>query len=132
MKPLAKIWNWGVISISNSIHVKIIEMVQNTFPSIDPINAKEIAWGEVINWLTKLRMLDGVPFQYIVPSEEMLPDNSIRFFHIDRNWLDALVDGALSVGNIDSRGPFADEDISIRQQDYQELMSALDLSLIHI
>ena len=115
-----------MISISNSIHVKIIEMVQNTFPSIDPINAKEIAWGEVINWLTKLRMLDGVPFQYIVPSEEMLPDNSIRFFHIDRNWLDALVDGALSVGNIDSRGPFADEDISIRQQDYQELMSALD------
>ena len=114
MKPLVKIWNWGVISISNSIHVKIIEMVQNTFPSIDPINAKEIAWGEVINWLTKLRMLDGVPFQYIVPSEEMLPDNSIRFFHIDRNWLDALVDGALSVGNIDSRGPFADEDISIR------------------
>ena len=31
-------------------------------------------------------------------------NDSIRFFHVDRNWLDALVDGALSVGIIDSRG----------------------------
>ena len=126
MKLLKMILGQGVKLISNSMHVNMVEIVKNTFPSIPPTNAKQIAWGEVISWLSRLRMLDGVPFQYIVPSEEMLPDNSIRFFHIDRNWLDALVDGALSVGNIDSRGPFADEDISIREDDYQKLMSALD------
>ena len=59
----------------------------------------------------------------------MLPNESIRFFHVDRNWLDALVDGALSVGMLDSRGTLpsvSEEDDQV--QKYHELLDDLDES----
>ncbi|MDQ3928064.1 MAG: hypothetical protein M3328_02835 [Chloroflexota bacterium] len=52
----------------------------------------------VINWLARLRLLNGVPFNYLVPDESMLPQESLRFFNLDFNWTDALVDGAFSIG----------------------------------
>jgi hypothetical protein len=55
------------------------------------------------NWLGRLRLLYGVPFAYLVPDERLLPVESVRFFYIDRNWTDRLVDGALSVGKISTR-----------------------------
>jgi len=57
----------------------------------------------LVDWLARLRLLEGVPFGYLVPHDEMLPPESIRFFYINRNWTDAIVDGALSVGAISSR-----------------------------
>ena len=59
----------------------------------------------------------------------MLPNESIRFFHVDRNWLDAMVDGALSVGMLDSRGTLpsvSEEDDQV--QKYHELLDDLDES----
>jgi len=58
---------------------------------------------ELVSWMARLRMLEGVPFRYLVPYDEILPNEAIRFFHIDRNWLDALVDGAMSVARMGSR-----------------------------
>ena len=58
---------------------------------------------ESLQWLASLRTLGQVPFQYMVPSEDMLPNETIRFFHVDRNWLDSLIDGALSVALVTSR-----------------------------
>lgn len=49
-------------------------------------------------WLGRLRLLHGVPFNYLVPDESMLPPESIRFFYLDMNWVDALIDGAFSIG----------------------------------
>ena len=49
-------------------------------------------------WLTRLRLLYGVPFNYLVPDEAMLPPESIRFFYLDANWTAALLDGAFSIG----------------------------------
>ena len=89
-------------------------------------DSEEMAWGSVVSWLSRLRLLEGVPFPYIVPSEGMLPNESIRFFHVDRNWLDALVDGALSVGIIDSRGALAATDVEKREELYQKLMNQLN------
>ncbi|MCZ6672540.1 MAG: hypothetical protein O7C75_06325, partial [Verrucomicrobia bacterium] len=57
----------------------------------------------VTNWLSRLRLLYGVPFEYLVPDERLLPKESIRFFYIDRNWTDRMLDGALSVGKTSSR-----------------------------
>jgi hypothetical protein len=53
--------------------------------------------------LVRLRVLEGVPFEYLVPDEELLPQESIRFFYVDRNWTDALVQGVLSVGAVSTR-----------------------------
>ena len=57
---------------------------------------------EVRVWLARLRLLEGVPFAYLIPDAELLPPESIRFFYLDRAWTDALVEGALSVGTINT------------------------------
>jgi hypothetical protein len=54
-------------------------------------------------FLAHLRLLIGVPFEYLVPDAAMLPEESIRFFHLDRSWTDRLVDGVLAVGAVGSR-----------------------------
>jgi hypothetical protein len=53
---------------------------------------------EIYTWLARLKLLEGVPFRYLVPDERMLPPESIRFFYLDMNWIDAALDGALSIG----------------------------------
>ena len=52
----------------------------------------------MLAWFANLAMLEGVPFNYLVPDERMLPPESIRFFHVDQDWIDALIDGAFSIG----------------------------------
>ncbi|MFF2791196.1 hypothetical protein ACFVT6_31330 [Streptomyces sp. NPDC058049] len=49
-------------------------------------------------WLTRLARLEMVPFGYLVPDPQQLPQESVRFFHVDTGWIQAAVDGALSVG----------------------------------
>lgn len=53
---------------------------------------------QIKDWLGRLKMLYGVPFNYLVPDERMLPKESIRFFYVDSVWLDYLAEGALSIG----------------------------------
>lgn len=55
------------------------------------------------SFLAHLRLLVGVPFDYLVPDERLLPSESIRFFFLDRSWTDRLVDGAIAVGKIGTR-----------------------------
>ena len=55
------------------------------------------------SFLAHLRLLVGVPFEYLIPDDRMLPQESIRFFYLDRSWADRLVDGAAAVGQIGSR-----------------------------
>jgi hypothetical protein len=57
---------------------------------------------ELRQWLARLRLLEGVPFAYLVADSALLPLESIRFFYIDRRWTDALIQGALSVGAANS------------------------------
>ena len=118
-------------NITNNIQALIQVAIKNLYKFSD-FDAEEQAWDSVVAWLTRLRLLEGVPFSYIVSSEEMLPNESIRFFHMDRNWLDALVDGALSTGILDTRGPFASADDEVKKELYEKLMNELnDRELIH-
>jgi hypothetical protein len=66
----------------------------------DPEDGDHVVPGELRRFLARLRLLDGVPFSYLVPDAELLPPETIRFFYVDRRWTDALVQGALSVGTI--------------------------------
>jgi hypothetical protein len=68
----------------------------------DPDDGDHVVPGELRRFLGRLRLLHGVPFSYLVPDAGLLPLESIRFFHLDRAWTDALVQGALSVGTITS------------------------------
>ncbi|MDI2130035.1 hypothetical protein [Yinghuangia seranimata] len=64
-------------------------------------NAESIA-----AWQARLGLLQGVPFNHLVPDPRMLPSESLRMFRLDPGWLDALVAGAADVGvhtSIDTR-----------------------------
>jgi hypothetical protein len=52
---------------------------------------------ELVQWIAQLVLLYPVPFHYLLPHPLLLPPESLRFFHLDNNWVDALVDGALSI-----------------------------------
>ncbi len=66
----------------------------------DPDDGDHVVPGELRRFLAGLRLLNGVPFSYLVPDADLLPPESIRFFYLDRRWTDALVQGALGVGTI--------------------------------
>ncbi|HYP08226.1 MAG TPA: hypothetical protein VER03_18475, partial [Bryobacteraceae bacterium] len=53
---------------------------------------------DIAGWLSRLKLLAGIPINYLVPDEGMLPPESIRFFYVDMNWVDAAMDGAFSIG----------------------------------
>jgi hypothetical protein len=59
--------------------------------------------ASVTHFLARIRLLYGVPFNHLVPDSRLLPPESVRFFYIDRNFTDRLVDGALSVGKTTTR-----------------------------
>ena len=52
---------------------------------------------DLVEWIARLVLLYPVPFHYLVPHQTLLPSESLRFFHLDDNWVDALVDGAFSI-----------------------------------
>jgi hypothetical protein len=76
--------------------------------------------AELRNWLVQLRLLQSVPFAYLVPDTELLPEESIRWFYLDRRWTDALVMGALSVGTANS------DDRTLLTGRYPEVRDELD------
>lgn len=63
---------------------------------------KYVTPRDIRQFLAHLRLLEGVPFNNIVADSELLPLESIRFFYVDRAWTDALTQGALSVGTVNS------------------------------
>ncbi|MEV4180613.1 hypothetical protein AB0J28_04100 [Streptosporangium canum] len=66
-------------------------------------------FAPIAQWLGRLMLLLPVPFIHLVPEERMLPKESLRFFHADPSWLDALVSGALSIGAQSSRDTLQDQ-----------------------
>lgn len=45
------------------------------------------------------KQLKGIPYRYLVPDPSLLPNESIRFFYIDQNWIKAFICGAFSLGH---------------------------------
>lgn len=61
----------------------------------------------ILEWLESLLLLEPLPLRYLVPSDKLLPPNSIRMFHIDSRWTDAAIDGAMSIGEYSLSGAHA-------------------------
>jgi len=72
---------------------------QEILDNLQKDRAAQDVFGEVAAWLGRLVLLYGVPFNYLVPEEQMLPRESLRFFYLDPIWIQCLVQGACSVGN---------------------------------
>ncbi|KAI5836922.1 hypothetical protein DFP73DRAFT_620666, partial [Morchella snyderi] len=56
-------------------------------------------WMTVLKWAVDRMYLAGIPAQYLISDRSHLPAEALRFFTVDRNWVDALLDGALSLAN---------------------------------
>lgn len=54
-------------------------------------------------WLAKLLLLYPVPLENLIPREELLEKESVKFFFLDKNWQSALYDGAVSIGLYSSK-----------------------------
>ena len=86
------------------------------------ISSQPVIPEEVTSWLGRLVLLYGVPFNYLIPNEQMLLGNetksngsgaavgvepepgantegSLRFFFLDPIWIQCVVQGACSVGS---------------------------------
>lgn len=72
----------------------------------------------VCRWLARLVLLYRVPFANLVADERMLPQDSIRFFYLDPNWLKCLLEGACSVGRSSSRDELVDEHLRDKFLDF--------------
>lgn len=86
------------IQSSTALKERLLRPIQ-----LDPTEPESEMPAYMELFLAHLRLLVGVPFDYLVPDERLLPDESIRFFYLDRNWTDRLVDGAIAVGKIGTR-----------------------------
>ncbi len=53
----------------------------------------------VLDKIKDWKVLKGIPYSYLIPSTKMLPKESIRTFCFDKNWINAFLLGALSIGN---------------------------------
>lgn len=58
--------------------------------------AKVAAADDLLQWLVRLVLLYPVSYRHLVAHPSLLPRESLRFFFIDDNWVEMLVDGALS------------------------------------
>ena len=82
-------------------------------------DAQPLAMPESVSaWFAQLRRLAGVPFGYLVPDQRMLPPESIRFFHLDANWITCLVDGAYGLGRA------TESDLALDHDNHRAAMAA--------
>jgi hypothetical protein len=89
----------AVVAQIKAISVKYIPVVSDRDRKAGQDRITPLA---VRDWLARLRLLEGAPFNTLVADSELLPKESIRFFYLDRAWTDALTQGALSVGTVNS------------------------------
>ncbi|MER7468381.1 hypothetical protein [Streptomyces sp. NPDC097981] len=54
--------------------------------------------GPLMSAVDQVRLLAAAPLTHLVPDARMLPPESLRFFHVDAQWCEALRDGVLSTG----------------------------------
>lgn len=85
----------AVVSDKDAVRIPFNDIVP--FNEVNLPNSTD--WKIVQDWILKKLSLDNIPAHYLIPDPSFLPRETIRFFYIDSNWMDCLIDGALSIGN---------------------------------
>ncbi len=109
----------------DAIHVtgQLLEVAPDLAQPVRDDDEDGIIPAGLRRWLVQLRLLEAVPFAYLVSDSDLLPQESIRWFYLDRRWTDALVQGVLSVGtaNSDDRTHLTAQYPAIREElDHEE------------
>ncbi|KAF5643440.1 Tol [Fusarium tjaetaba] len=72
----------------------------------------------VQSWILDKLHLADIPAHYLITDTSQVPPETLRFFHIDENWTEALIDGALSLANQSTSEDYARLAIKKQLQDY--------------
>ncbi len=111
-----------------------LQLTHRHLPAQWPITeteAQEAVPQKVSDWFYSLSLLKGVPFNYLVPDNRLLPVESLRFFLVDKEWIECLLDGAFSIGRVISddqkqdHGHHHDEDSTNPAQNPFQFLSGL-------
>ncbi|NEO46641.1 MAG: hypothetical protein F6K55_21940 [Moorea sp. SIO4A3] len=97
--------------------------------SINEENVRE-KLKPIATWFQDLELLKGLPFNYLVPDERLLPQESIRFFWVDSYWVDCMQDGAFSIGRVIPTD--VANDTRMRQEYRRDLRSYADETITGI
>ncbi|KAF9768840.1 hypothetical protein IL306_013800 [Fusarium sp. DS 682] len=62
----------------------------------DPVSED---WKVILAWVMDRMFLAGVPAHYLISDPTHLEHERLKFFYIDPNWVDAMIDGGLSLAN---------------------------------
>ena len=72
---------------------------ENVFCSIgDQLSIAYMEKDEIRDFINGLYMLDGVPVGALIADRQLLPPETLKIFYLDHNWIEAMVDGVLSIG----------------------------------
>ncbi|MEO0987683.1 MAG: hypothetical protein AAFY20_19410 [Cyanobacteria bacterium J06639_14] len=95
-----RLFNWKRTNAQKLAKDNQQALYPHLFSETEP-NAAAIEFPtEIQTWFERLGLLYGIPFNYLVPDEQMLPSESIRFFYLDWFWVESLLDGAFSIGRV--------------------------------
>lgn len=84
---------------THALNVQATERELTHLPFDPPDKTQEFP-NSLQAWFQRLQRLEGVPFNYLVPDERLLPKETIGFFFVDWLWLECLLDGAFSIGRV--------------------------------
>lgn len=84
---------------STSASKQLAELHEETLNALAENEDKDSPEWQINYWLGRLALLYGVPLNYLVVDEGLLPQESIKFFYLDNNWISALLNGAYSIGS---------------------------------
>ncbi|EPS39866.1 hypothetical protein H072_6330 [Dactylellina haptotyla CBS 200.50] len=80
--------------------IRIVESSKGKSKATDSSNtANSTSWVVIVQWIVEKLMLFNIPNIYLYPEPHALPEEAFRTFYIDEVWMDAFLDGALSVAN---------------------------------
>jgi len=100
-------------------YVANLQSVEGVEVVAKPTEAKEDIPLIVRDFLEHLYRLNGIPFPYLVPNELFLEKNHVKgnnkfsgtlsAFYLDPSWIEALIDGALSLGRVNATDKILDK-----------------------
>jgi len=76
----------------------LLEETKKTIPDVLRKDSKNDLPPLITAWIASLLTLQKIPFNYIVPYEQLLAPNTFRFFKLHKKWLKNCLDGMLTIG----------------------------------
>lgn len=122
------LFNWKRRNIQKKIQDDQIAFYSHFFSNEDKKINDDLDFTkdqDIKSWFEKLGLLYNVPFNYLIPDEKILPQESIRFFSLDWFWVESLLDGAFSIGRVQQKDIEYDKENSISRDNLKNITGFL-------